>query len=1106
MSPPPRRAALGLWCLAAGAHAQELAGDGGGGGDALRISALSVRLPAGGQYQLSAFPAEECFRWTTTRPDLLELNATKSSDSCSPSVTVTARRDLDGAHSAKVVATTGGNHKSLRCDVYVDAVAEISVRVTQSKLGVGCERLVRVMARDAVGNTFSSVEGLPFAWRAADSTPSAAEEPARCAAAALCTPRSHCPCTAVKPLLLDDSTQKSSERRRQLEVDDSLMSDEVVLFASEAGSATVEVALDNSTGAWRQEAAVAPARVHVDVVEPLLMEPEIPTLVVEASCFAYRLSKQLQCSEKELPIQMPHAQYSWESSDAAVVAVDPQFGSVTAMGLGDTTIAVRDALGAGNDGESQLGVVEADEIEVGIRPSGRDRGPEGPSDPKRIRPDHDGVWHLVRGEQYTFHTLLFDDTGAELGERPGSRRSIFIAPNVDVTPVLEGDRGWETAASDHESVTATPGKLGPTVISASFSTVRPCAAVDGTTDGVGNSHYSEREPYQLQPALNKHQKVHVQERVAIAQAWSELVLPRPDELPEPNRHPVQATGGSGTYLWHVDDSSVVTVDADGVLTALKEGTTVLSCQDRWNAENFDTRKVVVSRISTLALARAPHEVQVGETLQLGAVLRDPQGRQMDSCFAAEFEMQVGARSIFSTVSTAHSTAHLARERFSDPKDDETVVGRTKKCKKLGDVSRKACWVMDLRGEAEGESEVSISWAGRGLSLSASLTYAAFTPLAILAPTERKAVASIGCTTSVVFRGGPRWLATKEAVVVEPETQSSVVQVDEVSVQSATRRYVATCGGLGEQALSVRVGNQLSCKQRQDYVPTVRVVPIDLKCATPRSIELAPLGHHGTLSETREVWQTAASEADEEAVRMCAATEHTIGVVAYTGDGQTGDRFTNASSLEVTWAVDSAADSGITAEPNDSWGEMLVRSDASPSALKISAAATAYAAWLPESLRALAPEEPTGLNDALPLLFLPAPRFSADHRTLYSNPANILEIETQGGSSLFDFSVSDGENAVSELASVQYVKPVTVAAPWPRPTAKLALHTPCEADDLLVAIRDAGVIGCGPVQMKISLSHLYGLELKTPYALPALSLIVLAALRKRVVWRTGCSAS
>ena len=142
--PPPRRAALGLWCLAAagaaGAQAQELAGDGGGGGgDALRISALSVRLPAGGQYQLSAFPAEECFRWTTTRPDLLELNATKSSDSCSPSVTVTARRDLDGAHSAKVVATTGGNHKSLRCDVYVDAVAEISVRVTQSKLGVGCD-------------------------------------------------------------------------------------------------------------------------------------------------------------------------------------------------------------------------------------------------------------------------------------------------------------------------------------------------------------------------------------------------------------------------------------------------------------------------------------------------------------------------------------------------------------------------------------------------------------------------------------------------------------------------------------------------------------------------------------------------------------------------------------------------------------------------------------------------------------------------------------------------------------------------------------------------------------------------------------------------------
>ena len=78
--------------------------------------------------------------------------------------------------------------------------------------------------------------------------------------------------------------------------------------------------------------------------------------------------------------------------------------------------------------------------------------------------------------------------------------------------------------------------------------------------------------------------------------------------------------------------------------------------------------------------------------------------------------------------------------------------------------------------------MSLTMSGKGLSLSAKLTYAAFTPLVLLSPSERKAVATIGCESQVSFRGGPRWLSTKEIIAVEPadgavETAVEVQEVD-----------------------------------------------------------------------------------------------------------------------------------------------------------------------------------------------------------------------------------------------------------------------------------------------------------------------------------------
>eukprot|EP01047_Picozoa_sp_COSAG01_P119408 COSAG01_NODE_48120_length_384_cov_0.477193_1_plen_127_part_11 len=80
-----------------------------GDDDELRISHLSLRLPAGASAQLDAFPSHECFEWTTTREDLIELSFPDDGEGgdgagrCARSVTVTAKR-VGGAHGAKVIA------------------------------------------------------------------------------------------------------------------------------------------------------------------------------------------------------------------------------------------------------------------------------------------------------------------------------------------------------------------------------------------------------------------------------------------------------------------------------------------------------------------------------------------------------------------------------------------------------------------------------------------------------------------------------------------------------------------------------------------------------------------------------------------------------------------------------------------------------------------------------------------------------------------------------------------------------------------------------------------------------------------------------------------
>ena len=70
--------------------------------------------------------------------------------------------------------------------------------------------------------------------------------------------------------------------------------------------------------------------------------------------------------------------------------------------------------------------------------------------------------------------------------------------------------------------------------------------------------------------------------------------------------------------------------------------------------------------------------------------------------------------------------------------------------------------------------------------------------------------------------------------------------------------------------------------------------------------------------------------------MCTVAEHTLGVLAYTGDGRTGDPFTNASSLSVEW-TEAASVSAVS----DVWGTVVVSEATPESTVTVSATAASW---------------------------------------------------------------------------------------------------------------------------------------------------------------------
>ena len=119
--------------------------------------------------------------------------------------------------------------------------------------------MVQVRAKDSSNNTFSGLQGVPFVWTIQDGDEDPNDGPA-------CSPTDPAACSVVVPLLLSsqNSSQKASPRRKEMENEWKAETDQIVLEAKTPGDATVSVKLKGDTN-------IAAKKWIVDVVSCRLM-------------------------------------------------------------------------------------------------------------------------------------------------------------------------------------------------------------------------------------------------------------------------------------------------------------------------------------------------------------------------------------------------------------------------------------------------------------------------------------------------------------------------------------------------------------------------------------------------------------------------------------------------------------------------------------------------------------------------------------------------------------------------------------------------------------------------------------------------------------------
>ncbi|PIK54185.1 putative nuclear pore membrane glycoprotein [Apostichopus japonicus] len=497
--------------------------------------------------------------------------------------------------------------------------------------------------------------------------------------------------------------------------------DRILIEGLRAGSAKVETRLKAEVF---QD--VKPSVVRLIVIDHLMLNPSQDIYILVYCQVQFYVEKLRQGKVTVLP--MPSSQYHLDVGNGTVATLDASTSMLTGLALGDTHVTLKDH---------------------NIR--------EGFSLPSTgvhvIEPKYLG-FVILPGKNWVLQTNSWYEILIEVYDRDSNKMFPANIPNIRIKTIFpelyfEVKRSTENGSFHY----IRTKQSGITEIEASLlAIVKP--------DG---------EKVLFDNPISESQEVEIYDAVKVMPEY--LSFPW---LPTGNRqysYRLEATGGTGTYIWSSSDLPVANVNVQGTVTTTKEmGVTEVTAADSRNPSHYATCMVYVQAPTEMQFIDGQVEVLVGDEL------------------------------------------HLPLAMFGE------VLENGKKIR----ISMTDCNMVALRSSIAARISLNQSTPGRMSSSPQALD------------PDSVAIVTPGSSKTVVFQGGPQpWVLDPtqyfERLNGEKAEHVSINHLKSSRGSRGLHVFQVLCTKRGEQVLTAEVGNGPTSRNKY---PAIAKAFVQFRCANP----------------------------------------------------------------------------------------------------------------------------------------------------------------------------------------------------------------------------------------------------------------------------------
>ncbi|XP_077404064.1 nuclear pore membrane glycoprotein 210 isoform X2 [Vanacampus margaritifer] len=529
----------------------------------LNMPKVLLPLARGTRINFTLETTEGCYRWTSTRPEVVNVQPIdeETSRGCSRRALLQALSTQSSRLTSIILAEDIVTGQVLRCDAIVDVIYDVTIVSTTRELHLEDSPLaLEINALDSEGNTFSTLAGLVFDWSLVKDVGVNGFSDSY---------------NSLRFLKFSDSTYTPPGYISEMERVGK-QGNMILVSGLKTGHAKVKAKIQES-----QYHGVHAAEVKLLILENILLSPAHDIYLLVGTSIRYQVLEIRQGSITEL--SMPCDQYELHlqnsmvdvngNPEVAVARLDQRTSKVTAIQLGHINVVLDhkslQMQGAFRLPNSTLFVVEPGYLGFKIHPG--------------------DSWVLETGRDYDIHIEVFDKSGNKL----------YLSDNIRIDTVFPLDYfnilHSSLNGSYHRIKTV---KGGRSVIDATLLAVEDD---NGGVHPLANPSHGEQDvaiyyPIVLSPSI--------------------LIFPW-----QPNvgayQYTIKATGGSGNFSWSSSNTSVATVTVKGVMkTASDIGLSIINARDMRNPLHFGEMEVYVVEPVAMDFAPCQVEARVGMILEL----------------------------------------------------------------------------------------------------------------------------------------------------------------------------------------------------------------------------------------------------------------------------------------------------------------------------------------------------------------------------------------------------------------------------------------------------------------------------------------------------------